>query len=94
LTDIQFAGDEPENDRNERYTLIDELPMNSQEHIIWCFEFMKKRFELFEKRYEHVDVRHERLREDMKSHFDRTLALSAGMFFAVAGGFIVLLIQM
>jgi len=92
LADIEFTRNEPERDHNGHHT--DELSRDFQEQIIWGFEFMKKRFEQIERRYEQVDKRHERLREDMKIQFDRTFALTAGMFFTIAGGFIVLLIQM
>jgi hypothetical protein len=53
----------------------------------------EKRFEQVDKRFEQVDKRFEELREDMKTQFNRVYGFLTGLFLAVGGGFITLVVR-
>jgi septation ring formation regulator EzrA len=57
------------------------------------FEQVDKRFEQVDKRFEQVDKRFEELREDMKTQFNRVYGFLTGLFLAVGGGFITLVVR-
>ena len=98
---------ERELDLVERIIRVEESLKNIQEQVKTGFEYMEKRFEQVEKRFEQIDKRFEQvdkrfeqvdkrfeeLREDMKTQFNRVYGFLTGLFLAVAGGFITLVIQ-
>jgi len=98
---------ERELDLIERTIRVEESLKNLQEQVKTGFEYMEKRFEQVEKRFEQIDKRFEQvdkrfeqvdkrfeeLREDMKTQFNRVYGFLTGLFLAVGGGFITLVIR-
>ena len=77
---------ERELDLIERTIRVEESLKNLQEQVKTGFEYMEKRFEQSDKRFEE-------LREDMKTQFNRVYGFLTGLFLAVGGGFITLVVR-